>query len=210
MTCASMPNSHQVTLTYQGLVSQSTGEDWQQVGLTLSTARPSQVTRVPELDPWYLQASLSKPSQPPANREGLALGAMAQEQPIPAPQAATGYAASHGLRRLVAQRVDEAEARQKHSRRGGLATTSVEQTGGALLFHTSHRADVPSDGAPHTIAIARDDLPCAFDYVTAPVIDPVAHLRATITNRTERVGHERDPPTQAVSRCSVRFARALR
>ena len=48
-------------------------------------------------------------------------------------------------------------------------------------------ADVPSDGAPHTIAIARDDLPCAFDYVTAPVIDPVAHLRATITNRTERV-----------------------
>ena len=68
-----------------------------------------------------------------------------------------------------------------------LATTSVEQTGGALLFHTSHSADVPSDGAPHTIAIARDDLPCAFDYVTAPVIDPVAHQRATITNRTERV-----------------------
>lgn len=91
-----------------------------------------------------------------------------------------------------------------------LATTSVEQTGGALLFHTNHRADVPSDGAPHTIAIARDDLPCAFDYVTAPVIDPVAYLRATITNRTERVGRERDPPTEAVNRCSVRFARALR
>ena len=46
---------------------------------------------------------------------------------------------------------------------------------------------MPSDGTPHTIAIARDDLPCAFDYVTAPVIDPVAHLRATITSRTERV-----------------------
>lgn len=68
-----------------------------------------------------------------------------------------------------------------------IATTSVEQAGAALLFHTSHSADVPTDGAPHTIAIARDDLPCAFDYVTAPVIDPVAHLRATITNRTERV-----------------------
>jgi uncharacterized protein (TIGR02231 family) len=68
-----------------------------------------------------------------------------------------------------------------------VATTSVEQAGGALLFHSGHRADIPSDGAPHTVAIARDDLPCTFDYVTAPVIDPVAHQRATITNRTERV-----------------------
>src|SRR5262249_9151625 len=48
--------ARQVTLTYQGLVSQSTGEDWTQVDLTLSTARPSQVTRVPELGPWYLHA----------------------------------------------------------------------------------------------------------------------------------------------------------
>jgi uncharacterized protein (TIGR02231 family) len=170
----------QVTLTYQGLVSQSTGEDWQQVDLTLSTARPSQATRVPELDPWYLQ--VVTPVVYPAARKarGFAFGGMAAPAPQPGAPLSAPARAAMDFDQLVPEEAPKAEPVD-------IATTTVEQAGAALLFHTGHRADVPSDGAPHTIAIARDDLPCAFDYVTAPVIDPVAHLRATVTNRTERV-----------------------
>ncbi len=177
-------DQRQVTLTYQGLVSQSTGEDWQQVELTLSTARPSQATRVPELDPWYLHVVMPRQIYAPQAKRAphLSFGSMAPAQP--AAQSA-GYAAEpleeDGIMDEEKALVADAPARAE------IATTTVEQSGGALLFHAGRAADVPSDGAPHTITIARDDLPCTFDYVTAPIVDPVAHLRATITNQTERV-----------------------
>ena len=102
-------------------------------------------------------------------------------------QPAQSISAGDTETRMDFDQLMDAPAEEKQAVVAEIAATSVEQAGGALLFHTGHRADVPSDGAPHTIAIARDDLPCAFDYVAAPVIDPVAHLRTTITNRTERV-----------------------
>jgi uncharacterized protein (TIGR02231 family) len=175
----------QVTLTYQGLVSQSTGEDWQQVELTLSTARPSQATRVPELDPWYLHVVMPRQIYAPQAKRAphLSFGSMA---PAPAkPEAQPGGYAAEPLEDGIM--LEEQAADESLPARASIATTTVEQSGGALLFHAGRAADVPSDGAPHTITIARDDLPCAFDYVTAPIVDPVAHLRATITNQTERV-----------------------
>src|SRR5260370_12127134 len=44
----------EVELNYMGVVQQSTGEQWENVGLSLSTARPSLAAVLPELDPWYL------------------------------------------------------------------------------------------------------------------------------------------------------------
>src|SRR5437588_5903949 len=44
----------QVELTYVGVVQQSTGERWENVGLSLSTARPSLAAVLPDLTPWYL------------------------------------------------------------------------------------------------------------------------------------------------------------
>ncbi|WP_218577364.1 DUF4139 domain-containing protein [Phytohabitans rumicis] len=43
-----------LTVTWFGLVTQRTGEDWPECELLLSTARPSTTTTVPELEPWYL------------------------------------------------------------------------------------------------------------------------------------------------------------
>jgi uncharacterized protein (TIGR02231 family) len=43
-----------ITVTYLAEVAQSTGEDWMDVAVTLSTARPSLALVIPELDPWYI------------------------------------------------------------------------------------------------------------------------------------------------------------
>src|SRR5262249_16266904 len=56
-----------------------------------------------------------------------------------------------------------------------------------LVFRVGRSVDIPSDNSPHKTTIARDNLPCEFDYVTAPAIEENAHLRATIHNSTERV-----------------------
>jgi uncharacterized protein (TIGR02231 family) len=68
-----------------------------------------------------------------------------------------------------------------------VATATVEQTGTALLFRIGRSVDIPSDNSPHKTTIARDDLPCSFDYVSAPVLEEHVHLRGSISNTTERV-----------------------
>ncbi|MDI5941731.1 mucoidy inhibitor MuiA family protein [Micromonospora sp. DH15] len=58
-----------VTVTWFGLVSQDTGEDWPECVLQLSTARPAAATGVPELSPWYLDRvrPLPKAAMPAAS-----------------------------------------------------------------------------------------------------------------------------------------------
>ena len=79
------------------------------------------------------------------------------------------------------------EMEEEAQEAASVATATVEQTGTALIFHVGRSVDIPSDNSPHKTTIARDNLPCTFDYVSAPVLDEHVHLRATIHNATERV-----------------------
>ena len=56
-----------IELTYLSQVHQNTGEDWPNVALTLSTARPSLSLVIPELEPWYVRPR-------PAGRDGATSG----------------------------------------------------------------------------------------------------------------------------------------
>lgn len=47
-------HNNKLALTYLGRIQQATGEDWHNVKLTLSTARPSADTIIPVLRPWHL------------------------------------------------------------------------------------------------------------------------------------------------------------
>lgn len=51
-----------LVLHQQGAVSQRTGEEWQGVELTLSTARPSLGTRAPELPTWWIDFPQPRPA----------------------------------------------------------------------------------------------------------------------------------------------------
>ena len=168
-------NSGTVELTYVGLVQQKTGEDWKNVNLALSTARPSLAAVLPELKPWYITSyapvqphmatAFRQVSAPAARERGLTLQSrhravdieMADEE-APAPPV-------------------EAE----------IETARVEQTGTAYVFRVGHEVDIPADGSSHKTTIAYDNLPCEFDYVSAPALEEDVHVRATITNTTERV-----------------------
>src|SRR5579885_1892546 len=71
----------EVELTYVGIVQQYTGESWEQVNLSLSTARPSLAAVLPELNPWYLQVYTPPPPPQPlyaAAPAGAAMPRMAK------------------------------------------------------------------------------------------------------------------------------------
>lgn len=182
----------EVELTYVGVVQQSTGERWENVGLSLSTARPSLAAVLPELDPWYVNVYTPPPPMrvpmAAAPRSMFSMAKKMDEQaPLPNQQAMPMYDG------LVAGSVsaisDEAvvEPQPILPVAANVATATVEQTGTALIFRVGRSVDIPSDNSPHKTTIARDNLPCTFDYVSAPVLEEQVHLRATIINTTERV-----------------------
>ncbi|MBV9616509.1 MAG: mucoidy inhibitor MuiA family protein, partial [Ktedonobacteraceae bacterium] len=165
----------EVELTYIGMVQQATGERWENVNLALSTARPSLAGVLPELDPWYLKVYAPLPPHP------VRRFAVASASPDAAvPQAAiarerASLASSDDFR-------DEAIPPFAAAAPARIATATVEHTGTAIVFHVGRSIDIPSDNTPHKTTIARDNLPCSFDYVSAPALEEYAHLRATITN----------------------------
>lgn len=179
----------EVELTYTGVVQQFTGERWENVSLSLSTARPSLAAMLPELDPWYLNVytpPVPHPAPAPAMQvaRGSLHDARKSERVMMPHQATPAF-----LAEPLGDRIFDVEQEEERPLpvTANVATATVEQTGTALVFRVGRSVDIPSDNSPHKTTIARDSLPCAFDYVSAPVIEEAIHLRATIVNTTERV-----------------------
>ena len=50
-------DSKKVELSYYGMVHQSTGEDWNNISLTLSTAQPMSIKSLPKLERWFIDTN---------------------------------------------------------------------------------------------------------------------------------------------------------
>jgi uncharacterized protein (TIGR02231 family) len=149
---------------YLAQVTQQTGEDWQGVALTLSTARPALVETLPELDPWYVSPIVMP--RPTARR--------AAKMAAPAPAfAAQDTLAGAGME-LAAAVVAEAEVE--------VPMATVQTTGAAVTYQVPGAVTVPADGAPHKVSVARLELMPMLDYVTAPKLVEAAYRRAKVAN----------------------------
>lgn len=148
-------------MRYLASVYQTTGEDWADVALTLSTAQPALSLRVPELDPWGIAPAVPPPAPqakgggaPRARLEAASLTADAFAAPAMAP---------------APLRVESAE---------------VNDSGVAVSFTLPSRADVPGGGAPRIVTIGELPLVPRWDYATAPRRTPAAFRRARVVNQT--------------------------
>ncbi|QNE16948.1 DUF4139 domain-containing protein [Kribbella qitaiheensis] len=147
----------QLTLSWYGLITQHTGEDWPECDLTLSTARPMVTAKVPELDPWYLD----------------------RYHP-PVPVAPAGAPLSRDVARPASFGAQSLESVAAPPFADLVAT--VEQGITAATYSPPRPVAVPADGASHRTTIASVDLDTELDYITAPVRSADVHLRATVVN----------------------------
>ncbi len=147
----------ELTLTWFGQVTQTSGEDWPDCELQLSTARPAVSAQVPELDPWYLDRR-----RPPIAPMARTLGA-APPPGAPAPAA-----------------MDFAERAPMP-----VAKAAVEHGVTATTYTPERTVAVPADGSAHSTTIAVTELTAALDYVTVPVRGAEAYLRASAANSSE-------------------------
>ncbi|HEV8561661.1 MAG TPA: DUF4139 domain-containing protein [Actinophytocola sp.] len=153
-----------LTLTWFGLITQHSGEDWPECDLSLSTARPASAVTVPELDPWYLQRE-----EPMKVFRAQGMVGAGADFAMPAPAAPAA-----------------AKARQLSAPRElATATAGVEHGVAATTYRPARRIAVPADGTAHRTTVTVAELPTRLDHVTVPLRGPEAYLRATAVNTSE-------------------------
>ncbi len=147
--------SGKVSLSQAAAIRQSTGEDWRDAQVTVSTARPGTGVTMPELTPWWID--FYQPPTPLDTRrlqesklemtDEMLTGAMA---PRATPQAA---------KELVATEV--------------MSEFSVH-------YRIPGRINVPADNSRHRFVLNRLALNASLSVRSAPKLDPRAFLYAEI------------------------------
>lgn len=159
-----------VEFIYYAMISQSTGEDWKSVALSISTARPDVSGDIPQLSGWYLNVY-----------QGYlgALNAVGGR--------ASSGAGAYSLKKAEKEADDSAGEVVADEEVSTLESevTSVETQGTAVVFNVPKRSSIPSDKADHKVTIAMETLRADFEHASIPKLTEVAYLKGRVENTTE-------------------------
>jgi len=151
----------EVEMVSYGIVKQTTGEDWQDVDMALSTAKPAIGGRMPYVAPWFI-----RPAQP-AVRESRALGIMAKAASAP-------------------RMMQQYEAFDTNAAKGGaepeVQYAQAEEKGTAVTYKLPRKTSVKSDGSEHKLPVSSQVIKAEFEYSTYPRLVPNAYLGSRVTN----------------------------
>lgn len=137
---------------YYGLVRQTSGENWDEVALRLSTARPAESSEPPELPDWTLAVRRPEPAPMLMRNE--------YDMPPPAPSAAP--------------------APSMRERRVEVPQAAVAEQGTSVTMAVARPLTIPSDGAAHQAPIGQLELPPALRYRVVPKVQPHVYLEVEI------------------------------
>ncbi len=161
-----------VALGYFGIVRQSTGEDWKDVALTLSTARPGLGGAAPVLGVWNVDifnpVALRQDRERDQRREYAAKAVMAAPAAVNM-QTLTSNVALDGFE------VKDAE----------MASATIEAGATSASFKIAVSSSVPSDNSPQKVPITNTTLKTAPEYLTVPKRLTTAYLTAKVVNSSD-------------------------
>lgn len=157
---------NEVRVSFSALVRQRTGEDWDGVKLTLSTASPGMWMSAPEIQPWVIS-----PARPPSRQAFLAQApAMAA-----APRAMSEKSAKK------AEAMDDLSLEAPATVEYSVAARDVTATS----FEAPGKAGVKSGGEKTRVNVGELVFKAEWSYYTVPKLYPRTYLRGKFVNSTE-------------------------
>jgi len=167
------PADRSVDLGYFGVISQNTGEDWKNVKLTLSTARPSLGGGAPPLQPWIIDvAPPPPPPRPP--------------RPVAAPAPVTSEMSMKRSRpSSAAEAYADAAMAEPAPEAVEVSTAQMQNEATSASFQIKNPATLPSDNSSQRVAIATAKLPATLQYQSTPALREAVFLTAQASNNTD-------------------------
>ena len=152
-------------LVYKASVTQSTGLDWKDTKLSLSTSLPNQAAVVPVINPMYLQLY------------------------VPALYDAVTLSGAQSMMEMSDAKLEEVVKTGYNRKQKSAEVTSSVATYTTLSenqlnvnFNIDLPYDIPSDGKAYSVAIKEEMLQPSFRHYAIPKLDNDAFLVAELTN----------------------------
>ena len=178
---ATTPAKERFELSLNALVSHRSGDDWNDVALTLSTARPGLGTLPPKLEPIWLDV----PRLPAPGRARLMRARTDDTHLDDETFFDKGGEMLDGLNPAEALRMPSIKAAAPAPPVEAQHVEAIVESDGATVeFKLPHRLSVPGDGQTHSVSIATHPFPAKFDFLAIPRRVEIAYLRATATNNS--------------------------
>lgn len=145
-----------IELAMKAQVVNNTGEDWDKVGLSLSSGNPTLRGVMPQLYPW----TLAQPYRLESTTRSKGSVAMAES---PAPRA------QKDMEETISMDAISQVSNTVHQR-----TTTME-------FNIDAPFSIPSDGVAHSVSVQNQTIPATYKYYSTPKLDRDAFLYARTT-----------------------------
>ncbi len=170
------PKAGTIALTLHGAVTQTTGEDWSDAALTLSTARPSGGVNPPTLSPFWLQETVYYPTYTEYEEydEWEDDGDMAfsdDEMYEPEPMMLEADKAGKG----------RGAPPPPPPKPMAVATAKVVERAVATTFEVPGTAKIPGDGTRRKVRVADVELEAEFVHIAVPRIEEAAFVVGRVT-----------------------------
>ncbi len=161
-------------LAYKAAVSQTTGIDWKEVKLSLSTSNPNQGSNVPLITPWYLQMFVPElyNQMLRGRAAGVATNRMQSMSPL--------------LKEVIVKGEDAYEKKDMARDVADPSDVSVYTNLAEGQLYTSFDIDlpydIPADGKAYNVAIKEENIKATYKHYAVPKLDKDAFLVAEIND----------------------------
>ncbi|MEN9840310.1 MAG: hypothetical protein RL376_110 [Verrucomicrobiota bacterium] len=163
-----------VQLDAFGLVRNATGEDWKDIALTLSTARPGLGGAAPELAPWFVNVA-----QPVGYDVGSSFSVSRREMLGGSAQKQKNYEAAPAS---LSDKDDNFAPRPVEAT---LASAELAPAATSANFKIATPVTLASDNTPQRLPLGSAVFAAALRYEATPKLQETAYLAAAVTNTSD-------------------------
>ncbi len=164
----------EIQLEQYGMVAQNTGEDWHDVALTLSTARPELGTEMPRLSPWYI-ATIKEVYAQNAALGGAFNGYRAMKN-MAVPAAAPAMEADSSGMDLLQEKA------KPERREAEMPIAQAVTTDYSAVFQVPGKVELKSINTPAKFFVGKQPLKASLHVEVSPRTGTQAYLFAKVTN----------------------------
>jgi uncharacterized protein (TIGR02231 family) len=184
------PKKESVLIEYNAVVNQTSGEDWEGVALSLSTAEPTMVSEPPVLEPMLVGLSrLDRGQQQEQQRMFMQADNIARQHKARKSNIKMGNFANAALNDLAVRNQEfflQASAREVREFQRQVAEVSRIE-GVSVTYDLPGKLSLPSRSDQQLVSIAAVTAKAEFTLVATPLLTDYVYLQAELLNASDKI-----------------------
>jgi len=183
------PKKSNVLIEYNAVVNQTSGENWDGVALSLSTAEPTMVSAPPVLDPMLVSLSLPVQTQQAEQQLFVQIENVQRQLQSRKANIKKGIAANFDLNELAISNqgfVLQASSQQVKEFQKQLAVVARKE-GVSVTYNLPGKLSLPSRSDQQLVTIASVSAKADFTLIATPLLTDYVYLQAELLNKSETI-----------------------